>query len=274
MPEITNDAREASMSRVTTLDNLNPAATTSPASVETEKSEQLEEGQKPARKPINERITQLVGQRREAEAKAEAAESRARELQARLEALQSKPAPIEAGDEPKRTQFVSDDDYIDARADWKAKQVLANREKAQTEAQQKAEFEAVTKSWEKRIDKAKKDMPDFEDVVGGAEIEISSVIHQALLRHEEGPSLAYLLAKHPEEATKVNRMHPIDAVRYLDRLARDLTADEVPEQKPTQRSKAPAPIVPVRAVSAADPGAPQDFATYRARRQQERSDKR
>lgn len=266
-------AREAAMSRVVTLDKLVGNAPEAPPKVETEEpkgdTEQAGEGHK-AKKGINERITQLVERRRAAEEEAARAKAENDELKARLEALQVKADPIKEGDKPQRATFKSDEEYIEALADWKATQAIAARERAQAEAQAKAEFAEVTKAWESRIKDARKEITDFDQVVEAAEVQVSDVLGQALMRHEDGAELVYFLALHPDEARKLNRMNPIDAIRKLDRLSRELSEDEPKtEPKPTQRSKAPEPITPVRAASASDP-APTDFRTYRARREAER----
>jgi hypothetical protein len=269
------DAREASMSRVTTLDDLLPKQSSEPASEATEQTDKdapAKDGEdgKPAKKGINERITQLVAQRKEAEAQAETAKREAEELRARLEALSVKADPIITS-QPKRADFASQEEYEEAMVDWKVDQRIAARERAQAEAQAQAEARKVETAWATRCEAIKKEVEDFVSAIEGCEEPVSPVVSDALKRSEVGPQLLYFFAKHPQELKKVNVLHPIEAVRYISRLEMDLAGDEpVKQVKPVERSKAPAPITPVRQTAAADPGKAEDFATYRARRQAEK----
>lgn len=272
--QATTDAREASMSRVTTQDEVLAKAIGTPPKEEPPQEEaKPADGQKPKRS-INERITQLVEQRRAAESKAEAAERERDELRARLEASQVKAEPLEPGDRPQRASFTSQEEYEDALTDWKADQRIAKREQEQAAAQAKAEFDAMEGAWTKRCETVKTEVEDFEEVVGASEIQISDAMVIALKRSEHGPQLLYFFAKHPDEAKKVSRMHPFDMVRHIDSLAKDLMSDE-PETKPepVKRSKAPEPITPVKNAPALAPGPASSFEEHRARRMAEKRSK-
>lgn len=272
------DAREASMSRVTTLDKLIPPAPDAPPKAESEpkgEERQADEGQKAKKKSFNERMSEVTAQRNAAREEAERARAEKDELRAKLEALQVKAEPIEASDRPDRAKFSSQEDYEDALTDWKADQRIAKREREQAEAQAKAEFAEVTKQWTDRCEEAKKEIEDFATVMDAADIQISDVVHQALLRSKNGPQLAYFLAKHPDEAKKVNRMHPIDAIRHLDTLERELMEDAEPEKpKSVQRSKAPEPITPVKSSPALAQGPAESFEEHRARRKAQQVSRR
>src|SRR5574337_661433 len=99
-------AREAAMSRVQTQDTV-LASLAAPASKEGD--------QKAVKKTAQERIVELAHKRKEAEAKAEASELRARELEAQLQALKATAQPMEVAAKPARSQFASDDEYIEDR---------------------------------------------------------------------------------------------------------------------------------------------------------------
>lgn len=279
------DAREASKSRVVTHESL-MASLAAPASVETDEPSAKEdkpddkpkEGeQKPAKKSPQERIVELAHKRKEAEAKAEASEQRARDLEAKLQALEAKAAPMEATAKPARSQYVSDDDYVEALTDWKADQAIAKRERQQVEARQQAEFSEVVQQWSKRQETVIKAIPDYAEIMANTEVNIAGHIHAALLESERGPEIGYYLALHPEEATRLNAMKPLAAIKRIASLEADLAAEDdepaaVPEKKAPElpkKSKAPEPISPVRGVGASNPGPASGFDEYKRRRQSE-----
>lgn len=270
-----SDAREASKSRVTTLDDLlakNAPADPPKADPEPkgEEADKAKDEPKP-KKGFNERIAEVIGQRKLAEEEAARAKREVEELRAKLESQSVKPEPTQPGDKPQRIKFASDDEYIEALADWKAKQAIAEREKAQAEAQAKAEFETIERAWTKQCEAAKAELDDFEDAISESEVVISDVVAAALKESEYGAKLMYFLAKHPDEARQMNRLRPIAAVKHLAKLEAELMAPgETDKPKPVERSKAPEPISPVKQSPDTGRRANETFEEYRARRQAER----
>lgn len=287
-----NDARQASMSRVQTQDtvlaSLNPQkAASEPAEgrkpdAETEKNE----GDPKPKKTPSERIQELANLRREAETKAEAAERKAQELEAQVQALRAGAKPMEAGDKPLRSQFASEDEYIEALTDWKAKEAIAKREQERAAAQAEAEEAEIAAQWTKRQERVMKTLPDYADVIGKSEVSIPAHVHRAILESDQGPQIAYYLALHPEEAKRIVQMPPIRAIKRIASLERDLAdidaEDAKPEAKKTddkkaeetpkpQKSKAPEPIEPVRSVPSSTGSSGSSFEEYRRRRQAEKA---
>jgi len=270
-------AREAAMSRVQTQDTV-LASLAAPASEEPGKEskeikpdDKPNEGgeQKPAKKGAQERIVELAHKRQEAEAKAEASEQRARELQTQLDTLKAQAQPMESTAKPARTQFTSDDDYIEALTDWKAQEAIAKRERQQLEARQQAEQSEVAQQWDKRQQEAIAAISDYAEVIGKSDVVVPPYVHQALLESEQGPEIAYYLALHPEEAKRIAAMKPMAAIKRILSLESDL-ADPEPAVKisdPPKKSKAPEPINPVRGAAASNPGKAESFEEYRRRRQ-------
>jgi hypothetical protein len=271
-----SDAREASMSRVTTLDAvLAKAAPADPPIADPSQEEPKPKDEPKPKKGFNERISEVIAQRKEFEEKAAKAEREAEELRAKLEALSVKAEPSKLGDKPARTGFTSDEDYIEALADWKAKQAIAGREKEQAEAQAKAEYDAIERSWSKQCEAAKAELDDFETVIADSDVSIPDVVAAALKESEHGAKLMYFLAKHPVEASLMHRMRPIAAVKHLAKLEAELMEPEAVEPKRVERSKAPEPMTPVKqSLESGSRRANESYEEYRARRQAERSDKR
>ena len=275
----TPDAREASMSRVQTLDTV-MASLASPASVEAAKESQdpkpddkpSDGEQKPAKKTAQDRIVDLVHKNRESEAKANEAADRAQRLESELNALKAQAKPMESTNKPSRAQFVSEDDFIEALTDWKADSSVAKRERQQIEARQQAEQAEVAQQWDARQQTAIKAIPDYAEVLNKSEVVIPPYIHQALLESEHGPEIAYYLALHPEEAKRLAAMKPLAAMKRIVSLESDLAyieVDEKPAAKVSEapkKSKAPEPINPIKGIASVNAGPAADYAEYRRRR--------
>lgn len=282
------EAREASMSRVTTQETIlakltPPEAAKEPPASETTQTEQVKDGEAKPKKTASERFQELANKRREAEAEAETAKRENAELKARLQALSANAQPMEAKAKPLRSQFATDDEYIESLSDWKAKEAIAERERAQAQARAEAEQAEIAATWSKRQDQAMKELPDYVDVIGKSEVSIPNHVHAALVESEMGPWIAYYLAM-PENADEVKalrEMRPMAALRRVNTLERELVelhaADAKPEVKeekpPVQQSKAPKPIEPVRGVPSGS-SAGSDFESYRARRQAQQAEQR
>lgn len=196
------------------------------------------------RKPL---IEELVKTRHERNA----ARSEIEQLRAELEAVKARQnyMPQEDPDpKPVRDKFASDDDYLEALTDWKADQVITQRQKQAAEAEAAAAQQRIQDEWLERVESAKKVYPDFADVVGNATIEIKNHIYQAIVESEVGPEVAYYLAQNPAEAQRLNSMSPISAVRMIGKLeemlldpAQDATRNPAPAAQQAASAPAPAP---------------------------------
>jgi hypothetical protein len=228
------------------------------------------------KKPISERMSELVSQRKAAETEAQQAKREAAELRARLEAMSAQAAPVKEEPRPDRSKFANDEEYIEAVAEWKADQRLAKREQEQAEARAKAEREQLVKGWQTAQQRARAEIEDYDDVIKGSDVQLPGHLHQAILESDVGPHLAYYFAKHPDEAKRYGAMTPTKALRELGRLEDRLTEDDdQPAAKPSPKteietSKAPPPTARVKDARAVDPGPAKSFEEYRARRQAEK----
>jgi hypothetical protein len=231
-----------------------------------------ETGEKRAKKPISERMSELVSQRKAAETEAQQAKREAAELRARMEAMSAQAAPVKEEPRPDRSKFASDEDYIEAVAEWKADQRLAKREQEQAEARAKAERDQLVKGWQDAQQRARAEIEDYDDVIKGSDVQLPGHLHQAILESDVGPHLAYYFAKHPDEAKRYASMSPTKSLRELGRLEDRLTEDDdrppakLSPKAEVEKSKAPPPITPVKDGRTADPGPAKSFEEYRARR--------
>jgi hypothetical protein len=234
-----------------------------------------EEGGKDGkRNRVQERISELVHKRREAEAKAEAAERSKTELEARLKALEVRAAPGDVAPRPERNAFADDEQFIEALSEWKADAAIRKREKQQEQAQAQAAQTALERKWAERQERVRAEVDDYAEVISASKVNLPTHMHQAILESDQGPYLAYYFAKHPEEAKRFEAMTPTTALRQLGKLEDALEADDEPVPTPVARktspaveiSKAPPPIRQVRETASAIPGPAKNFEDYRAQR--------
>lgn len=173
-----------------------------------------------------------------------------RELRARLEAenaalrQQQAPKQQEVQGKPKREDFPDDVSFVDALADFRAteriKEFETKRAKETAEQAEKRTFtEALTKH-ERLVEKMRKEVPDYDEIVGNEDLNISQPVAQAILLSDNGPKLALYLGKNPAEADRISQMNPYQAAMELGKLEAKLSA---PAAKTI--SNAPAPLNPV-----------------------------
>ena len=198
------------------------------------------------------------------------------ELAARVAELEAKRNGNEPEPEPQRqevpTEIAAKFDTFDA---WSEKQLQAGKEAdiadfleardAWKEARdaQKAERKAIEEyqaevkaTYNARIDDFKADHPEWDDIVGSAEISIPPGVGPALRELDNGPAVVWYLATNPKEAAKLNEMSPFLAVAEVGRIAARLekaepeshsnaTNSKSPDRMPIVSSKAPPPIRPL-----------------------------
>ena len=233
--------------------------------IETKATEEKKQNPK-----LEKRFSELTKQREEARKEAakerearESLESRIKELEGRAE-----PKPVEENVKPSPSQFNDAFEYAEALADWSAENALLNRDKAEAERKVQDERSKVIKSWNDRLVNVKADLPDYDEMIASAsDITVNDAIRDAMLESEQGPRILYHLAENPELAEKLNTLSTVSALREIGKLEAKFEASETPkdaktdaETKPSiARSKAPAPISPIKTSSAvADVGVGSD----------------
>ena len=192
--------------------------------------------QEKPKRSARERINELTKRAHEAE----------REVQRLREASERKPA--ESAEKPIPDRFGSYDEYVEALADWKADQRVAEsfkrRDAERSQAAEARAAEAKAQAWAERQSEFREATPDYDAVVGKSSVQVAPHVVDTLLDSDSGPELAYHLAKHPETVKRINALSPLSAARELGRIEATLSNPAAPQIKPA--SKAPAPITPVR----------------------------
>jgi hypothetical protein len=155
--------------------------------------------EKPKRS-ARERINELTKRAHEAE----------REVQRLREASERKPA--ESTEKPIPDRFGSYDEYVEALADWKADQRVAEsfkrRDAERSQAAEARAAEAKAQAWAERQIEFREATPDYDGVVGKSCSANCPHVVDTLLDSESGPELAYHLAKRPETVKRINALSP------------------------------------------------------------------
>ena len=154
-----------------------------------------------------------------------------------------KAAPQEA---PKtRLDFASDDEWIEHRLGAERTRLL---QEAQEAAQQTLQVERVVGSYQQRVNEAKKEFSDWDNVFQQAQAAGATLPQDTVefcLDSEHGARIAYHLAKNEDEYDKVLNMSPVRRIAYLGKLEDKLAKPKEPT--PTKQvSKAPAKLADVK----------------------------
>ena len=156
--------------------------------------------------------------------------------------------PESPADKPAPDQYKDYGEFVEALADWKADQrvsaALAARDGERAKDAEGRAAKAGTDAWQERQTAVRGTIADYDEVIGKSQIVVAPHVITALLDSEHGPEVAYHLAKHPDQADRINGLSPLSAAREIGRLEASLSAPKQPIVKPA--SNAPAPISPVR----------------------------
>jgi len=139
-------------------------------------------------------------------------------------------------------QFATNEDYVEALADQRAEQKLAEREqrKQQTE---------ILNAYHDKEEEVRAKYDDFEQVAYNPNLPITTVMAQSIQASDIGPEVAYHLGANPREAERISRLSPIMQAKEIGRIEAQLAAN--PPVKKT--SNAPSPISPVTARTTGSP---------------------
>lgn len=216
---------------------------------EEQKAEESDE-QKEARK-------QSRRERARAKSAADLAEARteARMLKERLDRLER---PPEVAQEPKRESFDSLEEYLEARADYRATQTAQKiidtdrKSRAESEKQLRANdaYEETAKNWSAREVAFMKEAKDYVDVITpfidsrtGELNDLSQAAKDAISESPLGPQLLYRLAL--DDASEAERIAKLSPTRQVIEIGK-LEDKVIP---PKKQSSAPAPVSKVKGAS-------------------------
>ena len=197
---------------------------------------------------LEKRFSEITKQREEARKEAEAERQRRVELEQRLAALEQQAPKKEFVDqEPQPSQFQDAFEYAKALAEYTADKRIEEMKRQEAEAKVEAERQKVIETWTQKVEQVKAELPDFDDMVASSDVVVSNDIRDAILESDVGPKILYHLAENSEFAKKVASMPTRAALKEIGKLEARFEAKA--EEKPVVRSKAPAPVTPLKAAS-------------------------
>lgn len=168
------------------------------------------------------RISELTREKHEAKREAE----QLRELLSRAIGQTSQPAPAaEQSDEPRSEQFTRYEDFVAAKAEWKAEQriqsTLGNLQKQASVAdQERARIEAV-KTFEREAKAQGKAIQGFDDaldMVRSDDFPMTPAVADYLLNADHKAALVKYLADNEDEAFRLSRLGAVAVGRELAKV--------------------------------------------------------
>lgn len=137
--------------------------------------------------------------------------------------------------------------------------VQAARRELEQERQREEQQRRV-QSFRQRETAFSKSTPDYFEVTRDEGIQITSPMAEAIAESDEGPAVAYHLAKNPDIAANIASLSPASQIRELGRLEAKLIAERE-KAKEKAVTKAPAPPPKIEAVEPAVTISPDDPAS-------------
>ena len=220
----------------------------------TTEAEPAEEQERKPNPKIERRFSEITKQREAARQEAERERQARIDLENKLKEMEAKLNPVqqekvEADPKPKPEQFSDMYEYAEALAEWTADKKI-KEEKAKEAAQKVEQERAKTmETWANRVQDFRDKTPDFDDLVGSADVVVSNEVRDAIFESDVGPQILYHLAENPDVAKKLQGMTAIGALRMIGKLEAKFEESPAPTPKETavKTSKAPPPITPIKA---------------------------
>ena len=213
-------------------------------------AEAKQEGERKQNPKLERRFSEITKQREEARKEAQQEREARLALEQRLAALEQQQKPQQAAPaadaEPQPSQFSDAFEYAKALAEYTADKRLAERDRQIAEAKEAEKRQEVIQTWAKKVESAKAELPDFDDIVASSDVVVNDDIRDAILESDVGPKILYHLAENEDIAKKIAGMNQKAALREIGKLEARFEAKAEPEKPSIVKSKAPAPIQPLR----------------------------
>jgi len=218
---------------------------------EPEAKEEAKQEERKQNPKLERRFSEITKQREEARKEAQREREAREALEKRLSELEAKAQPkaVVADEEPQPSQFQDAFEYAKALAEYTADKRIEEMKKAEAEAKANEERQKVIDSWAKRVETAKAELPDFDEMVASSSVTVSDAIRDSILESDVGPKILYHLAENEELAQKIAGMSERAALREIGKLEARFERTQEAEAKPVTRSKAPPPVQPIKATA-------------------------
>ena len=209
-----------------------------------------QEGERKQNPKLEKRFSEITKQREEARQEAQRERQARVDLEQRLAALEQQRQPQQQSyidQEPQPSQFADAFEYAKALAEFSTEKALAERDRQVAQAREQEAQQKIIQSWAQKVQDAKAELPDFDDLVASSDVVVNNAVRDAILESDVGPRILYHLAENNDLAKKIASLSPNAALREIGRLeAKFEVKPETKQTAPVVRSKAPAPIQPIR----------------------------
>jgi hypothetical protein len=243
-----------------------------------------EEGteEKPKKKSgIQRRVDKLTKRATAAEIRAMAAEQELAVLKQRQalngagEPKVETAKPITAEGEPQPETFDDHKSYVKALAKWEAKQLFQEERRSQEKVRLQTEQAKVAQSYDEREKAFAEKTKDYRETLESVDDIVAPPIVLQVIR-ENGPELAYELAKNREEMIRICKLPPLAAAIEMGVLKSKVHSKASSGTETKRVSSAPAPIAGVGGGGKAtappkslDEAAKTSFAEYKKLREEQ-----
>lgn len=160
-----------------------------------------------------------------------------RQLQAQLDGIQAKESQPDVK-EPNRDDYSDYEQYLDARADYRAETkftaLKAEADAKQLDRERKSSEREIETQWEDSTDAARDKYDDFDDIAFG-DVKITDTMGLAIKDSKGGAEVAYYLGKHTEESERISNLSPLSQIKAIGRIEERLKA------QPSKQKVKPAP---------------------------------
>ena len=209
-----------------------------------------QEGERKQNPKLEKRFSEITKQREEARQEAQRERQARLDLEQRLAALEQQRQPQQQSyvdSEPQPSQFNDAFEYAKALAEFSTEKALAERDRQVAQQREQEAQQKIIQSWAQKVQEAKAELPDFDDLVASSDVVVNNAVRDAILESDVGPKILYHLAENNDLAKKIASLSPNAALREIGKLeARFEVNPETKQTAPVVRSKAPAPIQPIR----------------------------
>ena len=232
------------------VDETEPEAEETQSEPKEAEKEANQEGERKQNPKLEKRFSEITKQREEARKEAQTERQARVELEQRLAALEQQRQPQQQSyvdQEPQPSQFNDAFEYAKALAEYSTEKALAERDRQMAQQREQEAQQKIIQSWAQKVQEAKAELPDFDDLVASSDVVVNNAVRDAILESDVGPKILYHLAENNDLAKKIASLSPNAALREIGKLeARFEVNPETKQTAPVVRSKAPAPIQPIR----------------------------
>lgn len=238
------------------------------ATPEGEKDPEMEEvtdGDRP-RSRAQERIEELVAERNALRKYGEyllsQVEGSRKASASTATAPQQDSAPAATKDEEDIAPTLESADYDPIKLnklqnEWINRQVKRQVESAVKTIESRQSEQAVRQAFEQRTAEFRKSFPDFDMIIANPALpSLAPEAARAVVRSEQGPAIAYHLAKNPDLAARISRLDPVSQAVAVGRLEEQLTRTKTETKDTTKEPSKQVTKAPVKVTQAPPPPKP------------------